>query len=182
MFFVAHLTTVGLCAGGFITLPAQSAAPPAAAFVSAKPRHHPALPPGLPDLPPIGERMSTDDLSGFALRGFDPVAYFVSGKPTAGLADYEYSWDGAIWRFRSEANRAAFIAEPQVYAPLFDGYDAMAIAEDRIVESDPLTFAIIGSRLYFFRTEARREAFRADVAMLGRSVEAWPRTMRQLSR
>ena len=126
--------------------------------------------------------MSTDDLSGFALRGFDPVAYFVSGKPTAGLAEYEYSWDGAVWRFRTEANRAAFMAEPLVYAPSFDGYDAVAIAEDRVVESDPHTFAIIGERLYFFRTEARRDAFRADVALLGRSVEAWPRTMRQLSR
>jgi YHS domain-containing protein len=182
MLFLTHMATVGLCAGVFIALPAQSAPSPAAVAVSAKPRLHPALPPGLPELPPIGERMSTDDLSGFALRGLDPVAYFVSGQPTAGLADYEYSWDGAVWRFRSEANRAAFIADPQVYAPLFDGYDAIAIAEGRIVESDPRTFTVLGGRLYFFRTEARRDAFRSDTAMLDRSIEAWPQTMRQLSR
>jgi YHS domain-containing protein len=179
---MTNMVILGLCAGLFVAIPAQSASNPGAAAYGTRPKPHPALPPGLPDLPPIGERMSTDDLSGFALRGFDPVAYFVSGKSTAGLADYEYSWDGAVWRFRSEANRAAFMAEPQVYAPRFDGYDAIAIAEGRVVESDPHTFAIIGNRLYFFRTEARRDAFRSDVAMLGRSVEAWPRTMRQLSR
>jgi YHS domain-containing protein len=182
LFFVASMTILGLYAGLFIAVPARSATVPDNSMSSTKPRLHPALPPGLPDLPAIGERMSTDDLSGFALRGFDPVAYFVSGQPTAGLADYEYSWDGAVWRFRSEANRAAFIAEPQVYAPLFDGYDAIAIGEDRIVASEPQTFAIIGGRLYFFRTEARRDAFRADVTLLNRSAEAWPRTMRQLSR
>lgn len=179
---MTNMVILGLCAGLFMAMPAQATSTPNAVTAGTRPKPHPALPPGLPTLPPIGERMSTDDLSGFALRGFDPVAYFVSGKPTAGLADYEYGWDGAVWRFSSEANRAAFMAEPQVYAPRFDGYDAIAIAEDRIVESDPHTFAIIGGRLYFFRTEARREAFRTDMAMLSRSVEAWPRTIRQLSR
>lgn len=147
-----------------------------------QPRPHPALPPGLPRLPTIGQRMSTDDLSGFAMRGFDPVAYFALGIAKAGSAEYEYGWAGAIWRFSSAANRAAFMAEPQVYAPVFDGYDAVAIAEGRIVESDPLTFAILDNRLFFFRTAATRDAFLADDTLMKRSFKAWPNTLRQLSR
>lgn len=174
------LAVLVLSGGQATTVLAQQ--PVASPETAAGQRPHPALPFGLPQLPAIGERMSTDDLSGFALRGFDPVAYFITGKPTAGLAEFEYSWSNTVWRFRSEANRAAFIAEPQVYAPLFDGYDAVAVADDRIVESDPRTFAIIGGRLCFFRTEARRDAFRADAALLDRSLAAWPHTMRQLSR
>ncbi len=126
--------------------------------------------------------MSTDDLSGIALYGYDPVSYFMNGVPKAGRADFEYSWGGAVWRFASAANRQAFIAEPQVYAPLFDGYDASAVAEGRIVESDPQSFAILGGRLYFFHTKASRLAFLSNEGLRVRSERAWPDTVRQLAR
>lgn len=176
------MVTLGLFFGMAGVSLAQTAMPQKAASSTALDRSHPALPPGLPELPAIGERMSTDDLSGFALRGFDPVAYFLDGKPVAGLAAYEHNWAGAVWRFASEANRAAFMAAPQAYAPLFDGYDAVAVGDGRIVESDPRTFIILNNRLLFFRSAAGREAFRANAALLDRSVEAWPRTLGQLSR
>lgn len=179
---MSNMVTLGLYAGLAVGAAAQVPAPPKAGPASPHDLSHPALPPGLPRLPAIGERMSTDDLSGFALRGFDPVAYFVSGRPVAGLAEYEHTWAGAVWRFSSEANLRAFMAEPLAYAPLFDGYDAVAVADGRIVESDPRTFAILNDRLYFFRTEAGRDAFRSNAALLGKSTEAWPRTLRQLSR
>lgn len=144
--------------------------------------NHPALPPGMPLLPLIGERMSTDDLSGFAIRGFDPVSYFINGKPAPGVAAYEYNWAGTVWRFSTEANRAAFAASPTVYAPVFDGYDAIAIAEGRIVEADLFTFAIVDGRLFFFRTDQRRKTFLDDTDLAVRSLAAWPKTSLQLSR
>lgn len=142
----------------------------------------PGLPGGLPALPAIGERMSTDDLSGIALYGYDPVSYFVDGKPKAGRAEFEYGWGGAIWRFATAANREAFVAEPQVYAPLFDGYDAAAVAQGRIVESNPQAFAILSGRLYFFHSDVSRLAFLSDAALRRKSEQAWPDAVRQLAR
>src|SRR5437870_9340989 len=73
-------------------------------------------------------RVVTDRHTGLALYGFDPVAYFTDAKPMAGRPDFEYWFGGAIWRFRNEGNRAAFIARPDVYAPRYGGYDALALA------------------------------------------------------
>jgi YHS domain-containing protein len=69
------------------------------------------------------ERIVTDRLTGFAIGGFDPVAYFTDGKPVPGRAEFELSSAGVVWRFANEGNRAAFAANPDVYAPQFGGYD-----------------------------------------------------------
>ena len=65
-----------------------------------------------------------DPLSGIAIFGFDPVAYFVEGRARAGERGHEAIWSGVAWRFCSEANRIAFLRNPDVFAPAFGGYDA----------------------------------------------------------
>jgi YHS domain-containing protein len=143
---------------------------------------HPNLPAGLPALPSIGERMATDDLSGIGLEGYDPVAYQLNGRPVAGLAGYEHSWQGVIWRFASEANRAAFAEAPETYAPKFEGYDASAVAIGRAVSADPDVFAVLNSRLYLFRTKDSRHRFLAEASLRDKAGEAWPSVSRQLTR
>ena len=69
------------------------------------------------------ERVVVDRHTGLALYGVDPVGYFTDGKPVPGLADFEYGYAGAIWRFHNEGNRAAFAADPDVYMPRYGGYD-----------------------------------------------------------
>lgn len=87
-------------------------------------------------LPIPTERIWWQSQSGFALHGFDPFAYHVEGKAAAGSSAYEATWSGVAWRFASLANRDAFLAAPDVYAPRFGGYDATAMAEGRVVEAD----------------------------------------------
>ena len=145
--------------------------------------NHPALPPGMPLLPLIGERMSTDDLSGFAIRGFDPVSYFINGKPAPGVAAYEYNWAGTVWRFSTEAKQSClWQPAPLCMLRSLMGIDAIAIAEGRIVEADLFTFAIVDGRLFFFRTDQRRKTFLDDTDLAVRSLAAWPKTSLQLSR
>ena len=140
------------------------------------------LPEGLPALPNMGERMLVSRVSGIALGGYDAVAYQLAGQPVAGVSAHEAVWAGVTWRFSSEANKAAFQADPQVYAPLFDGYDPMGVAQSRAVETDPYHFAVLRGRLVLFRTEASRERFLADAAVLNLAARAWPDVERQLSR
>ena len=67
----------------------------------------------------------------------DPLAYFIDGASLRGSDDFEHAYAGAVWRFRNEGNRAAFIADPQVYMPRYGGYDPVGVARGVAVPGDP---------------------------------------------
>lgn len=139
------------------------------------------LPRGLPELPSLTEAMQPDTQSGLALRGYDPVAYRIQGRAVAGDPAYEIVHEGAVWRFVSAANREAFRDAPDIYAPAFSGFDASAIALGRAVETDPRQFAIIGSRLFLFRTPENRRSFERDTALLHKADDNWSRVARSIA-
>lgn len=128
-------------------------------------------------VPGLSERVVADPMSGIALYGFDPVAYFTEGRAVPGRRDVEAEWNGAAWRFASEANRAAFLSAPEVYAPRFGGYDPVGVASGVATAGHPLLFAIRGERLYLFRTPDDRRAFDD----LGGAETAWPRVQAELA-
>jgi len=131
----------------------------------------------------IDDRTVVNSRTGLGLSGFDPVAYFTDKMAKAGLPELEYSRDGVIWRFISEGNRAAFMDNPDVYAPRFGGYDPVAIARGISVPGHPLLWAVTGGRLYLFYDETARLAFLADP---GRVIEIaerkWPDVARAIGR
>ncbi len=88
--------------------------------------------------------------NGVAIRGYDPVAYFTESRPVQGNAQFTHSWNGATWRFASAANRDAFAADPQRYAPQYGGFCAFAMAQGpgERVEVDPTAWRIVDGRLY----------------------------------
>ena len=135
-------------------LPAARASTPPAAPTALN-----TLPSGLPDLPSLGEAMRRDLHTGFALNGFDPVSYRLGAKPAAGLAEYELVRDGFVWRFASRANLEAFRDAPEIYMPAFGGFDPTGVADGAAVESDPGQFAIVGARLFLFRSAENRRRF-----------------------
>jgi hypothetical protein len=108
------------------------------------------------------ERVVVNRFSGLAIEGFDPVAYFVDGRPVRGLPDLEAALGGAVWRFHNEGNRASFLAHPEIYGPRFGGYDPIDVARGVTLAGNPLFFLISGQRLYLFGLEANRDAFAAD--------------------
>jgi YHS domain-containing protein len=121
------------------------------------------------------ERVISDPNSGLAMNGIDPVAYFVDAKPVEGRPDQEYRYAGVVWRFRNEGNKAAFIANPEVYMPRYGGYDPIAIARAVAVAGNPLLWALVRERLYFFYNEEARARFLANPAdAVARADAAWP--------
>lgn len=100
-----------------------------------------------------------DPVTGYALGGYDPVAFFVDRRPRMGTPKLEYAWRGARWLFLNEGNRAAFERSPEVYAPQFAGCGAYALAEGYATAGNPSIFAIIDNRLYFFHTAVNRFLF-----------------------
>ncbi len=107
----------------------------------------------------VTERVVTDPRTGLAISGFDPVAYFTDGKPSLGRADFEYRAEGVVWRFRNDANRAAFAGAIHVYRPRFGGYDPVAVGRGVATAGHPEIWAISGARLYLFYDEQARSTF-----------------------
>lgn|GEM_PF-825223 len=90
----------------------------------------------------------------WALGGYDVVSYQKSGRPIPGRTDIATMWQGKIWHFATEENRARFEADPRSYAPGFGGLCPVSLAEGTKQKGDPRYFVIIGKRLYLLRSAA----------------------------
>ena len=120
--------------------------------------------------------------SGLAIDGFDPVAYFTDAEPAKGDPDIEVSAGGAVWRFRNEANRAVFLAHPEIYGPRFGGYDPVDVATGKVIAGRAQLWLISGERLYLFSREENRTAFIADPEGIAeRANGQWPALVDTLS-
>jgi YHS domain-containing protein len=86
--------------------------------------------------------------NGVAIKGYDPVAYFTTGKPTPGLAQFSTNYKGATYRFVSAENRARFLAAPENFVPQYGGYCAYAISLNQIADIEPDEWAIVNNKLY----------------------------------
>jgi YHS domain-containing protein len=129
------------------------------------------------------ERLVINPISGLAISGFDPVAYFTDRKAILGRPELELTQDGTVWRFLNEGNRGAFKEHPEVYSPQFGGYDAVAIDRGASVPGHPLIWAVSGERLYLFYNEKARTAFLQNPARIIESAtRKWPEVARTIGR
>lgn len=94
-----------------------------------------------------------DNQSGVAMSGYDPISFFLRGEGDFGDYHYEYYWSGAVWRFQSEGNLAAFREYPLIYAPQFGGYDALKMSSNVNVTPDPYYSDVYDNRLYLFHDQ-----------------------------
>lgn len=112
---------------------------------------------------------------GLAANGHDPVAYFTEGQPVEGRAEHALVWKDAEWRFSSEANRAAFEADPEAYAPQYGGYCAYAVSRGYTASTDPDAWHIHEGRLYLNYNRAVRTLWSRDIPGHVRSADQnWP--------
>lgn len=130
----------------------------------------------------VTERVVVNRHSGLAIDGYDPVAYFTDAEAAKGLPDIEASEGGTVWRFRNEANRAVFLAYPDIYGPRFGGYDPVDVARGNTVAGQARLWLVSGERLYLFSREDNRSAFAADPgAVLKQAGGKWPALVETLS-
>jgi YHS domain-containing protein len=128
------------------------------------------------------ERVVVDRHTGLAIYGVDPVAYFTDRRRVLGRAEFEYRHAGAIWRFDNEGNRAAFMADPEVYMPRFGGYDPIGIARGVSTAGFPDLWALFDDRLYLFHSgEARRTFLANPSAVIAAAAARWAEVRSELS-
>lgn len=129
-----------------------------------------------------GDQIVVDWHTGLAISGYDPVAFFTDGKPTAGSPDVELRYGGAIWRFSNVGNRAAFAASPDIYMPQYGGYDPVGVARGVAVAGNPYLWLIVGQRLFLFYDGERRDKFAGDPArVIGPADRKWPDVQHSLT-
>lgn len=102
--------------------------------------------------------------TGLALRGVDPVSFFLSSGPVAGDFKITAVQDGAVYRFASEENKAAFTAAPDKYLPQYGGYCAMGVKMGQKLDGDPAVFTIVDDKLYLNVAPAVADMWRPDAA------------------
>ncbi len=83
-----------------------------------------------------------------AIKGYDPVSYFATGRPAPGSAQFSTTYKGATYRFASAENRDQFIAAPENFVPRYGGYCAYAMSLNKIADIDPDQWAIVNNKLY----------------------------------
>lgn len=97
------------------------------------------------------------DETGFAVSGYDVVAYFdlpqssvgtpqASGVP--GSANITAEYNGATFAFSTEENRDKFVANPAQFAPQFDGHCAYGVAQGGKVPANPNLWRVVDGKLF----------------------------------
>jgi YHS domain-containing protein len=125
---------------------------------------------GKTPVPPVNK---TPD--GLAIKGYDPVAYITQGTPLPGLAENEFVWKGARWRFASSEHRAMFRLNPEKYAPQYGGYCAYAVSQGKTADIDPFAWTIVGGKLYLNLDKDVQDLWEKDrEAYIRKADENWP--------
>ncbi len=117
-----------------------------------------------------------DHATGFAIGGYDPVAYHTEKEPVLGKEGLEYRWGGAAWRFLNKGNLDAFAKHPEVYSPRFAGYDAVALSKGLSVRGQPRIWVRYQARVYLFNNMQNFKQWRSDPEAITASAEInWKR-------
>jgi len=122
-----------------------------------------------------GKTLVFTDKKGVALEGYDPVTYFTDGTPKMGDAKIEGTYNGALYHFVSQENRATFEKDPTKYAPAYGGFCGYAASIGKVRPANPLIWSIVDGQLIVQHTKGADELWKKDVA--GNKVKAdkyWP--------
>ena len=107
---------------------------------------------------PVSKSYFTD----VAIDGQDTVAYHQQKNDqhevTEGLSEYTVEWKGAKWRFANEQDSQAFAANPEKYAPAYNGFCANALSVGNgLKKTDGTHWQIFDDQLYLFYAKKGRK-------------------------
>lgn len=97
------------------------------------------------------------DGTGYAVSGYDVVAYFdleqnavgtAQPEGVPGKAEFTAKYNDAVFAFSSAENRDKFTADPAKYAPQFDGHCAYGVSKGGKVPANPNLWRIVDGKLY----------------------------------
>jgi YHS domain-containing protein len=133
---------------------------------------------------PVQEWNLSDDC--LAIEGWDPVSYFPEGggKPVEGSKAHQVRHGGVLYRFASEKNAKAFVANPEKYEPQHGGWCSYAMgAKNKKVEIQPNNYRLTNGQLHLFYSDwfsDTSDDWDEDTANLKRKADAnWAKRNKQ---
>ena len=122
----------------------------------------------------------TGRFSNVALQGHDAVAYHTDGAPVKGTAEYATTFNGAEFRFATEANLQAFEADPAAYAPQYGGHCAWAVSQGYAAKGDAKHWRIVDDKLYLNFNAEVQETWETDIdGFIASAQPNWPQVFRK---
>ena len=94
-----------------------------------------------------------------AIEGYDAVSG-QEGKLRPGREEFTTEWKEESWQFASAANKDKFVADPERYAPQFDGACAFATSLGKDAPGSPRHSLVRDGKLYFTLNPVARLLFR----------------------
>lgn len=115
-----------------------------------------------------------------AIQGYDPVAYFESNKPMEGKKEITAEFNGGIYYFSSESNKALFLKNPSQYEPQFGGFCAYGISEGHESPIKPEAFTIVDNKLYLNYNLKVKEIWSKDrAARIEKATINWQKIQKE---
>jgi len=127
------------------------------------------------------EGVLTEHWDGFAIKGYDPVAYYTMGQALKGSPEFTHEWLDTKWQFASAEHRDMFAADPLTYVPQYGGYCSDVSYTAGKVDVNPTAWRIVDERLYLFHSEPKVEAWAGNKWELKKTQHAWEQVKSGLS-
>ena len=90
-----------------------------------------------------------------AFDGNDIVSYYEEASPLKGKPQFEHKHaEGVVLQFANQSNLEKFVANPEKYMPAYDGWCALAIAQNSYIRPDFNTYKVQEGKLLFFEVRA----------------------------
>lgn len=119
---------------------------------------------------------------GTAVRGYDVVAYFNESKPVEGWKEFSHEWGGTTWHFATAANRGAFAAAPEQFAPQYGGFCAWAVSQGYTAKIDPDAWTIVDGKLYLNYSKSIQTQWQEDIpGNITKANGNWPGLKKELA-
>lgn len=128
------------------------------------------------------EPVSVNRFSNVAIGKHDVVSYHQQGAKEKGKKKFLYTWKGADWYFAEQTHRDLFAANPERYAPAYNGFCSNALSLDRgLVKTNGKVWHIWGDKLHTFYAKAgKRRWLTNDYAeMVAAADKAWQKELKK---
>jgi len=117
---------------------------------------------------------------GYAIGGYDAVAYFKESMPLQGNEDFSYVWNDATWLFSSRANMDDFKSNPEKYAPQYGGFCAYGCYEGHKASTEPDAWTVVDGRLYLNYNIKVRDLWRENnTEFIKEADKNWPKLKKE---
>ena len=115
-----------------------------------------------------------------AIQGYDPVAFFESNKAIEGKKEISSKYNGAIYYFSSETNKALFLKKPEYYLPQFGGFCAYGMSEGYEAPIQPEAFTIVDNKLFLnYNLKVKEMWSKEQTARIEKATVNWEKIQKK---